>query len=223
MSDNGSSPHARETLRGAHQRGPRGRLIPACAGNTPPRLSPLSPSSAHPRMRGKHMRVTCPCCSTDGSSPHARETLVVPRHGSCDSRLIPACAGNTGNRCDECCRCAAHPRMRGKHPFVTEPKVRTSGSSPHARETHERNHCLDRPARLIPACAGNTPAARRTWRRLAAHPRMRGKHALLIEPTNHAYGSSPHARETLDQLVDLIIDRRLIPACAGNTGACAAP
>mgnify|MGYP007051632734 CR=1 FL=1 len=72
-----------------------------------------------------------------------------------------------------------------------------NGSSPHARGTHRRRVEQVLPQRLIPACAGNTPAAGGQTVRRPAHPRMRGEHARHCCVIGGA--------------------RRLIPACAGNT------
>ena len=50
----GSSPHARGTRPYESQRPRLSRFIPACAGNTSLRTSPVPGHAVHPRMRGEH-------------------------------------------------------------------------------------------------------------------------------------------------------------------------
>ncbi len=195
----GSSPHARETRRrGARTRLGR-RLIPACAGNT-------AAVAALPLV-------------VPGSSPHARETLRHPADAPGVNRLIPACAGNTSRPPTACSLRSAHPRMRGKHQERECEASATAGSSPHARETRQLRSRRSDGLRLIPACAGNTQSPPQARRTPSAHPRMRGKHLVIVVADHVEPGSSPHARETLDNLKDNLWPERLIPACAGNTGS----
>jgi len=73
----GSSPHTRGTRRrGPRRVGGRG-LIPACAGNTSAASPAALSASAHPRMRGEHEFIVMLDVWSQGSSPHARGTLVV--------------------------------------------------------------------------------------------------------------------------------------------------
>ena len=173
-----------------------GRLIPACAGNTAYEAEGCKFESAHPRMRGKHGFCSRHEYGHSGSSPHARETLDEARLARGGPRLIPACARNTAQSRAPSRRRPAHPRMRGKHIPVSSEIRASTGSSPHARETRRSRRVASLPTRLIPACAGNTPACSRSLCRTAAHPRMRGKHAELELVPFSTCGSSPHARET---------------------------
>ena len=198
-------------------------IIPACAGSTiisswrvvaMPGSSPHARgappgaqwggtrSQDHPRMRGEH------------SSADDME------RNPCG--IIPACAGSTGSAY-----------------WYTEGGV---GSSPHARGARSKG-CLgirwrwDHPrmrgehhsspstyfslARIIPACAGSTSAARwsttvgqgssphargarhsrgNTSAPCRDHPRMRGEHVLAIGEGHEEFG--------------------IIPACAGSTRSC---
>ncbi|MCP1633763.1 hypothetical protein J2T32_002320 [Kerstersia gyiorum] len=111
----GSSPHARGTL--SPLRPPLGgaRFIPACAGNTLRRASPLPKGAVHPRMRGEHVAWGQPRDQLRGSSPHARGTLTRSFLEVFMSRFIPACAGNTLVAAVSVKGPAVHPRMRGEH------------------------------------------------------------------------------------------------------------
>ena len=193
----GSSPHARGTpSRTPHSRTGR-RLIPACAGNTAFSASRRASFSAHPRMRGEHALGIPAGNAEHGSSPHARGT----RPGT---RAVPRAT-------------AAHPRMRGEHAPGLWVVAVVGGSSPHARGTHGDGRLQRECGRLIPACAGNTwrRRTREPWR--TAHPRMRGEHTTGMFRSRARFGSSPHARGTPEVTGLEYGEKRLIPACAGNT------
>ena len=92
------------------------------------------------------------------------------------------------------------------------------GSSPHARGTQLRIHCVSAACRFIPAYAGNAARRARTERGRTVHPRIRGERIQRTSSGFTSIGSSPHTRGTLDH--HGITDRcaRFIPAYAGNAG-----
>ena len=92
-----------------------------------------------------------------------------------------------------------------------------SGSSPPARGTPAFHRLDDGEHRFIPARAGNTRLRGRPWILVPVHPRPRGEHIGLDEPTVTHYGSSPPARGTHLSIVRVKLDERFIPARAGNT------
>ena len=192
----GSSPHARGTRVDRAPRLRRFRIIPACAGNASRRHGISSPTPDHPRMRGERMILRQSLGERNGSSPHARGTLVAPQGARAERRIIPACAGNAPPAASGTMWSADHPRMRGERAIARDVFKSTRGSSPHARGTPEQGALLDGGRRIIPACAGN--AASRggtpTWR--PDHPRMRGERLLPVRRPQHHAGSSPHARGT---------------------------
>ncbi len=71
------------------------RFIPALAGNTRPLFSPWRVRAVYPRSRGEHKTGTLPNDISDGLSPLSRGTLQSPFGEICQSRFIPALAGNT--------------------------------------------------------------------------------------------------------------------------------
>ena len=157
----GSSPLARgtRTLRGwkLWRRG----LIPARAGNTRRYRTRDSSEGAHPRSRGEHGVFFCPSHHDMGSSPLARGTRDATVYSVSTHGLIPARAGNTSLG-----KCAttfmrAHPRSRGEHKVLGASPLAVEGSSPLARGTLTVQVIDGAGAGLIPARAGNTPAARR--------------------------------------------------------------
>ena len=131
-------------------------LIPACAGNTKPRLKVAYHLKAHPRLRGEHRAAVFLGCGLAGSSPLARGTRRIPARGLLGGGLIPACAGNTRGRWWRQARVGAHPRLRGEHPPFGNYLSPVAGSSPLARGTLALRAGGAGRARLIPACAGNT-------------------------------------------------------------------
>jgi len=152
----GSSPRARGTpLRSPVMAAGR-RVIPACAGNTPTRAATTLSGTGHPRVRGEHSYALGPSRAHYGSSPRARGTRdrAHPRVG--ESRVIPACAGNTFRRPSPSRMASGHPRVRGEHPARCARVWTVAGSSPRARGTQPRTHGEMLDARVIPACAGNT-------------------------------------------------------------------
>ena len=72
--------------------------------------------------------------------------------------------------------------------------------------------------RFIPACAGNTPGSRTRAAPAPVHPRVCGEHASVLALTRSRPGSSPRVRGTPGPDVIVSFGRRVIPACAGNTG-----
>ena len=93
-SGDGSSPHARGTLRSRPAPAYRPRFIPACAGNAAARTCPGGRDPVHPRMRGERTGKIVRRVSGRGSSPHARGTHGLGHSHTGHRRFIPACAGN---------------------------------------------------------------------------------------------------------------------------------
>ena len=72
----GSTPLARETLFWSIVSKPLWRLNPACAGNTLMRFFVFCLTTAQPRLRGKHFRLSYETEWEFGSTPLARETPI---------------------------------------------------------------------------------------------------------------------------------------------------
>ena len=114
-------------------------------------------------------------------------------------------------------RSAAHPRVGGENVVDHWAGVIRRGSSPRGRG----KQALDLPcaarSRLIPAWAGKTAGACRTWLPLGAHPRVGGENGLLLRGVDKATGSSPRGRGK--RLCERLREEmaRLIPAWAGKT------
>ena len=212
----GSSPHARGTRHHTH-RSPRPcRFIPACAGNAISELVSRGRKSVHPRMRGER-RLAERCSYTpDGSSPHARGTLLEAGHPLAEGRFIPACAGNAHRAGSADTGQSVHPRMRGERATGCLAYSIRVGSSPHARGTPGPAACRSERPRFIPACAGNALLPVVPSPLPPVHPRMRGERGVEVCLKDTTPGSSPHARGTHVHERRRHERQRFIPACAGN-------
>ena len=132
-------------------------------------------------------------------------------------RFIPAGAGNTSAGRVAPGLVPVHPRGRGEHWRRFRSSPRSCGSSPRARGTRTNFALVPVAIRFIPAGAGNTsPLAPRRPDR-PVHPRGRGEHWSLRMRSALASGSSPRARGTPHHAVSNPVQRRFIPAGAGNT------
>ncbi len=152
----GSSPRARGTLPDWLLKAAVARFIPACAGNTRDRRTPIVSPSVHPRVRGEHIRSSAYGAPARGSSPRARGTPPYPWRSCRRRRFIPACAGNTTRAFPSRREAPVHPRVRGEHGTVSLIEPIPNGSSPRARGTRMPSLPQFETARFIPACAGNT-------------------------------------------------------------------
>ena len=134
--DEGSSPRVRGTLRpqGRDAAGPG--IIPACAGNTSVAQDRQARNRDHPRVCGEHQTLVNVLAVPTGSSPRVRGT--PPKLVRCASRtrIIPACAGNTGCRTRAPNLPGDHPRVCGEHSQRRSQRSRPPGSSPRVRGTH---------------------------------------------------------------------------------------
>ena len=110
------------------------RITPACAGNTikPELVHRLNQD--HPRMCGKYLWSTLGDFFSTGSPPHVREILALDMHISRNTRITPACAGNTLLVGKVGMKAQDHPRMCGKYFDRNWQLEWDGGSPPHVRE-----------------------------------------------------------------------------------------
>ena len=174
--------------------------------------------AVHPRACGEHRRARRPDDLVGGSSPRLRGTLSHPPGRRLDDRFIPAPAGNTTAGTLAAPRASVHPRACGEHYQSSSGRRRVSGSSPRLRGTPYARARRRRPARFIPAPAGNTSGRGGAPPARSVHPRACGEHTGTRIADWAAAGSSPRLRGTLVQLVGDLPAHRFIPAPAGNTG-----
>ncbi len=152
-----------------------------------------------------------------GLSPLARGTRRINSQVQRPARFIPAGAGNTSKWRSTARQSAVYPRWRGEHlPAIYLP-VAAFGLSPLARGTRRINSQVQRPARFIPAGAGNTTQDGYNRRSTAVYPRWRGEHRSEGDRVARGPGLSPLARGTRKDDPPFEFRFRFIPAGAGNT------
>ena len=91
------------------------RLIPACAGKTFRVRPMIFRSGAHPRVCGENARTRARLAQLRGSSPRVRGKLEFGVFQTHSIRLIPACAGKTGDVENGTPKRWAHPRVCGEN------------------------------------------------------------------------------------------------------------
>ena len=151
-------------------------IIPACAGNTPSEWQDHVDGRDHPRVCGEHTPETPLTDEELGSSPRVRGTQMPPGPPKPQPRIIPACAGNTEAAVDDEIVSRDHPRVCGEHAEHDPIVSAVRGSSPRVRGTRQARQKPDRPAGIIPACAGNTGQIMTAIGSVGDHPRVCGEH-----------------------------------------------
>ena len=172
-----SSPLARGARVGRAVRLPRLRIIPACAGSTPPPRPPRPPCGDHPRLSGEHIWRRRYYGVGEGSSPLARGALAIDPMRDYEFGIIPACAGSTATGGRWGARSWDHPRLRGEHNSLLSWGKRVRGSSPLARGALGVLLELGLAHGIIPACAGSTYGVGEFEMQVRDHPRLRGEHS----------------------------------------------
>ena len=134
----GSSPRVRGTPIAENVALPRGRFIPACAGNSVPRTPGNSRTAVHPRVCGELVQALADAAPNLGSSPRVRGTHGHLAGAARRGRFIPACAGNspaaTATRRSQ----AVHPRVCGELASTSAWTPAMPGSSPRVRGTRRK-------------------------------------------------------------------------------------
>ena len=154
-----------------------------------------------------------------GSSPLARGLLLLVGDRVAVVGIIPACAGFTRPRRTAPAPRADHPRLRGVYAHACMGIHSMIGSSPLARGLLRRTQYCHFCGRIIPACAGFTPTPGSSTPHGPDHPRLRGVYLKTVDALVQTVGSSPLARGLLGARGIDRAGRRIIPACAGFTGA----
>ena len=177
----------------------RGRIIPARAGQTNLKKSPILQNTDHPRACGANVRHGGERRLPYGSSPRVRGKLCPFGFGACLVRIIPACAGQTRLWVHRCQKRSDHPRACG------------------ANQVHsDRGGVL---LRTIPARAGQTSKTGRQYLRMSDHPRACGANSRSSAGVMSPNGSSPRVRGKHRDDYVFCHGLRIIPARAGQTAA----
>ena len=194
------------------------RIIPALAGNTPSPAPHATTGPDHPRSRGEYWPSITTVAIVSGSSPHSRGIREATPPGEAPSGIIPALAGNTGQRRRPRWRGGDHPRSRGEYAIRTVADKLVYGSSPLSRGIPGQPVLRALGRGIIPALAGNTLRDLLRVGLNQDHPRSRGEYSRRPEPSLAGWGSSPLSRGILKCAILKTSRSGIIPALAGNTG-----
>ena len=192
-------------------------LIPACAGQTPPYYGMRTYIPSHPRLRGADVGLSTPQVDDYLSSPLARGRPICGRDRHAVEPLIPACAGQTSRMVDAKRLLDSHPRLRGADIPHGAVEIPLPLSSPLARGRRDPEPPRSSLSSLIPACAGQTPAAATCSLWKPSHPRLRGADKQRAAKWPRHSLSSPLARGRQLKAISVQSSSPLIPACAGQT------
>ena len=214
----GSSPRMRgkHAVAGAARRVVR--IIPAHAGQTSGLTYPMPSVADHPRACGANDFISDIVASLCGSSPRMRgkpERLFVR---ACRPRIIPAHAGQTGERPSNARPLADHPRACGANLQLVEGFGGSFfGSSPRMRGKLLNCATPVEILRIIPAHAGQTSTPSSLSNHCSDHPRACGANVSSDGMLSRCTGSSPRMRGKLVSRHAVDADVRIIPAHAGQT------
>ena len=181
------------------------RIIPAYAGSTGRSRIGLGLMWDHPRIRGEHPAGPDRYNVRPGSSPHTRGARRRVRRLGAGRGIIPAYAGSTSSGSHFPFAVGDHPRIRGEHKTCSEYSIIVSGSSPHTRGAHLRQHGTGIDTGIIPAYAESTPTQKAHCPWQGDHPRIRGEHPDEPRPDADRLGSSPHTRGARAQGIALLL------------------
>ena len=213
----GSSPRVRGKRPVEHVRGSHTRIIPARAGQTrwPSRRRCSTPD--HPRACGANGARPETRQKKHGSSPRVRGKHYATTASLTSGRIIPARAGQTTATIPRRAPRPDHPRACGANDGLTTLQLIECGSSPRVRGKLQFSDQPRWQDRIIPARAGQTPAARHPGEHHADHPRACGANQAAAIAVQHAVGSSPRVRGKLAGCRAGAVQHRIIPARAGQT------
>ena len=177
-------------------------------------------TAVHPRACGEQRPATRDHVGGFGSSPRLRGTGLYesPQQPCC--RFIPAPAGNSHPGRYPNQPTPVHPRACGEQMPSVPPGLTQFGSSPRLRGTAHTRNVPNCEARFIPAPAGNRGSPPSRLRFPPVHPRACGEQGIAAFKTTLPTGSSPRLRGTVRHHGLKTLQRRFIPAPAGNRFWC---
>ena len=212
----GSPPRVRGTagVKAAH--GAVQRITPACAGNSVFLRVNGNLVQDHPRVCGEQHGYSLKTVIAAGSPPRVRGTVRPLVRAQGGQGITPACAGNRryagwGGR-----RGADHPRVCGEQASAPQQIIQSMGSPPRVRGTVGPGGMRLFPARITPACAGNSMAHYAVFLLSGDHPRVCGEQLAGRFDYILLKGSPPRVRGTGFPPGIPPGPYRITPACAGN-------
>ena len=157
-------------------------LIPTCVGSTITSISRPVCVPAHPHVCGEHSLSTSTRTTCFGSSPRVWGARTSNSLERARERLIPTCVGSTYVNKERALYRAAHPHVCGEHDFLSCSRKFGVGSSPRVWGALDVRQLNVTEQRLIPTCAGSTPAHTHYRLAVTAHPHVCGEHSIERQP-----------------------------------------
>ena len=193
--------------------------IPACAGKPRDGARKRSSRGVHPRVCGEASSRGVKLSRWTGPSPRVRGSPQPAAATDPCRRSIPACAGKPEKSRAPGSRRPVHPRVCGEARALRQGETLETGPSPRVRGSRRLVGRVVRSVRSIPACAGKPWGGAPTARTPRVHPRVCGEAWPPLPAARHRPGPSPRVRGSRREPVDLRLQVRSIPACAGKLAA----
>ena len=193
--------------------------IPACAGEPSHRSAQRHRRGVYPRVCGGTRRVGSSLDLHEGLSPRVRGNPPrLFRRRNLD-RSIPACAGEPSRAGCRTGSGQVYPRVCGGTRRAAGPRAGTRGLSPRVRGNRYPSQQDARPARSIPACAGEPSRRWSFCRKSRVYPRVCGGTKERGAHRPGEAGLSPRVRGNRRGFLRGRASVGSIPACAGEPGA----
>ena len=197
----------------------RKRSIPAWAGETPGKYIGQRELTVYPRVGGGNSSVRLAASAIAGLSPRGRgkptDLPVMPTGAG----SIPAWAGETTIQVTGAPSRQVYPRVGGGNARARRIGGSSGGLSPRGRGKPAAEAGELACVGSIPAWAGETAARRGVSGAAAVYPRVGGGNGGVPRPCVPTRGLSPRGRGKQVLTMQFALNRRSIPAWAGETRA----
>ena len=215
-SGRGLSPRVRGNLGHSLQEEDKWGSIPACAGEPPSPSFLKMRSTVYPRVCGGTIAVVILWHWLRGLSPRVRGNLIRQSSQVASARSIPACAGEPKYQGLQYQTGRVYPRVCGGTLSIKKVVSCRLGLSPRVRGN--QGLALDCPPlpRSIPACAGEPIFLGYVLLPRGVYPRVCGGTVIPEATIGFQQGLSPRVRGNRVATLGSIIEKRSIPACAGE-------
>ena len=214
--ERGTSPRVRGNHKGSSVVEGEWRNLPACAGEPAPAPPAQGPVPEPPRVCGgtpeRHTRAR----PAGGTSPRVRGNPPVSRTARPDTRNLPACAGEPSGAREKNIPSKEPPRVCGGTPTNCWIWWAARGTSPRVRGNPWSTALGDATVRNLPACAGEPGLAGGNLCRPTEPPRVCGGTSATNSNPVAPAGTSPRVRGNLSNGRPATVNRRNLPACAGE-------
>ena len=214
--DKGLSPRVRGNHRSCQAASQSVRSIPACAGEPPCAGASPARVEVYPRVCGGTFQSKKNKSLLPGLSPRVRGNRRQPAKIVRCKRSIPACAGEPRHESGRLHPSKVYPRVCGGTNPSRFDLDAGFGLSPRVRGNLRRVGRAGDKTGSIPACAGEPSYANLIGAEYAVYPRVCGGTAMALLILLGSSGLSPRVRGNHGMPRERGLERRSIPACAGE-------